>query len=170
VTVLVCGDRNWTDNALIREVLEKLPRNEVLIHGDARGADKIGGKVAESLGLIVKAYPADWSQFGNGAGPIRNQAMLDVLLDHQRRGRPVAVHAFHDDIPSSKGTADMVRRSVAAGVEVEVHSHTTGTERRSAGNEGAIRGRLETLWTTIETCHEKERVAMREIRELEGRL
>lgn len=45
-----------------------------------------------------------------GAGPLRNQAMLEA--------EPHAVIAFTRDLSTSRGTADMVRRARAAGVRV----------------------------------------------------
>jgi hypothetical protein len=49
---------------------------------------------------------AEWKKYGPAAGPIRNQRMLDW--------GPDLVVAFS----GGKGTADMVRRARAAGVEV----------------------------------------------------
>jgi hypothetical protein len=51
--------------------------------------------------------PADWKAHGRAAGPIRNQRMID---EH----RPELVVAA----PGGRGTADMVRRARAAGIEV----------------------------------------------------
>ena len=107
--VLVCGDRNWTDEGAIRATLIKLGATEV-IHGACRGADRLGAAAAISLGLGVTAYPAMWNLYGKGAGPIRNQEMLND-------GKPDIVAAFHNNITSSRGTRDMIRRSKAAGVE-----------------------------------------------------
>lgn len=52
-------------------------------------------------------FPANWKSHGKGAGPIRNQKMID-------EGKPDLVLAF----PGGRGTADMVRRAKAAGVRV----------------------------------------------------
>ena len=96
--------------------LRALPPDAVVVHGDCRGADKMAGHVAKELGLKVEAYPADWSQ-GRKAGPMRNKAMLQRILEGDG---PRKVIAFHRDIANSKGTADMVKRAKAAGVTVEV--------------------------------------------------
>lgn len=81
---------------------------DVLIHGDCRGADHLSELVALELGMVPKAYPADWETHGKKAGPIRNRQMLrenpDIAL----------VLAFHDDLRRSKGTADMVRAAIKA--------------------------------------------------------
>lgn len=55
----------------------------------------------------VRAFPADWHRDGKAAGPIRNRRML-------LEGMPDLVVAF----PGGRGTADMVRRARAAGIEV----------------------------------------------------
>lgn len=113
--ILICGDRNWTDKQRIKEVLRKHlshlsdPNEALIIHGAARGADSLGGKVAAELGCRVKTYPALWTRYGKGAGPIRNQHMLDC--EH-----PDLCLAFHSNISESKGTADMLRRCRKAGV------------------------------------------------------
>lgn len=60
-------------------------------------------------GLETESYPADWANFGKAAGPLRNQRMLD-------EGKPDLVVAFTNDLASSRGTRDMVRRAQAAGI------------------------------------------------------
>lgn len=100
---LICGGRDFADQALMDKALRSLilhPEDAVIIHGDARGADRLGAAWGIVHGAQVEAYPADWDRYKNAAGPIRNQAMLDV-------GKPDVVIAF----PGGKGTADMVRRA-----------------------------------------------------------
>lgn len=112
VRVIVCGSRNWTNRDVIRRELQALPAHAIVVHGNCRGADRIAGRIALSLGLITEPYPADWTKHGKAAGPIRNQQMLDTGVD--------LVLAFHDDLESSKGTKDMATRARAAGVPVQV--------------------------------------------------
>lgn len=50
---------------------------------------------------------ADWKTHGRAAGPIRNQRMIDEW-------KPTLVIAF----AGGRGTADMIRRAKAAGIEV----------------------------------------------------
>lgn len=86
-----------------------------LVHGGARGADRLADLWGRQNGAVIAraVYPADW--FPNGrsggldrsAGVRRNQKMLDAE-------KPDRVIAF----PGGKGTADMVTRARAAGVEV----------------------------------------------------
>jgi len=111
--VLVCGDRNWTDEETIRKELSRLPKGSAIIHGASRGADGIAGRVAIELRFGVMAFPADWQKFGKAAGPIRNRRMLI-------EGRPELVLAFHNDISRSKGTKDTVEQARALGIPVKV--------------------------------------------------
>lgn len=86
-------------------------RPVAVIHGDARGADRLAGAVAEAAGVPIEKYPADWDKHGRGAGPIRNQRMLDDA-------KPDVVLAM----PGGRGTADMIRRAQRAGVRVVLAS------------------------------------------------
>lgn len=114
-TVLVCGGRDYSDQISMWQVLEALHKEfnfTRLIHGAARGADRLSGEWARQAGVPVTTFLADWAKHGKRAGPIRNQQMLT-------EGKPYMVVAF----PGGVGTADMVRRSKAAGlnvVEVEI--------------------------------------------------
>jgi hypothetical protein len=111
--ILVCGDRNWCNMSIIERELKKFPSDTVVIHGAAKGADTLGGFVADKLGFKVLVFPAKWGIYGKGAGPIRNQKMLD-------EGKPDLVLAFHENIDESKGTRDMVHRARGAGVKVVI--------------------------------------------------
>ena len=111
--VLVCGDRHWTNEEVIRRELRSLTAPSVVIHGCARGADTIAGRVAKELGVTVEEYPAQWSLHGRAAGPIRNRQMLE-------QGKPDLVLAFHGDLAKSKGTKNMIEQASKAGVAVRI--------------------------------------------------
>jgi hypothetical protein len=117
--VLVCGDRHWTNREAIRRVLQGLIERgyDDLIHGGAKGVDTLAGEVwkydlKQSEPWVFKA---EWSLYGRAAGPIRNQRMLD-------EGKPDLVVAFHNDLPKSKGTKDMVKRAQKADVPVLLYN------------------------------------------------
>ena len=110
--VLMCGSRDWIDPEPIRKAFER-HQVTVCIHGGARGADTLAGREAALRGIPVAAFRAEWERYGRGAGPIRNQRMVD-------EGAPELVIAFHSDIEESRGTADMVRRAIQAGIPTEV--------------------------------------------------
>ena len=109
--ILICGDRDWTDDATISTFLHSWPKDTVIIHGDCRGADSIAGKIAKEIGLIVEAYPAQWTKYHEEAGPIRNAQMLD-------EGKPDMVVYFHHNLAESKGTKNMVMQANYANIRV----------------------------------------------------
>lgn len=106
--VLVCGGRDYKNVERITAVLKHLHPSVTIIHGAAKGADTLAGGVAATQGLLVEAYPANWSAYGMAAGAMRNQQMLDTGVD--------LVIAF----PGGKGTADMTTRARDADVPVLV--------------------------------------------------
>jgi hypothetical protein len=124
--VLVCGGRDFADAEWMSRVLgafHKALPIEVIIHGDARGADRMAGQWAKRQGIPVEVYPADWQRHGRAAGAIRNQQMLD-------EGKPDHVFAF----AGGRGTADMLRRAKAANLSWSHHSRDAiATEARRAG-------------------------------------
>lgn len=107
--VLVCGGRDYADELSFDLAMDALylPRDTVIIHGAAKGADTLANSYASANGMAVDMFRADWANYGPGAGPVRNQRMID-------EGKPDLVIAF----PGGRGTADMVRRAKAAGVSV----------------------------------------------------
>jgi hypothetical protein len=110
ITILVCGDRNWTNEQVIRETLGKFkhPKSVHVVHGAARGADEIGGRVAKELGMTVTEVPAEWNKFGRAAGVFRNRKMFDEF-------HPEAIFAFHSNLAESKGTKNMVEYARSKG-------------------------------------------------------
>lgn len=117
--VLICGSRGWEDPAPINALLAGLDvlsegssEPLVVIHGDARGADRLAGSLAKRWGAEVVIEPADWDTHGRAAGPIRNQKMLD---EH----KPDVVYAFRSN-GKSNGTDDMCNRARNSGVPTYV--------------------------------------------------
>lgn len=114
--ILICGDRDWTASDPINTLLGLCPPDTVVIHGAARGADRIAGRLAAAHGFTVDPYPAEWAKYGPRAGPIRNSLMLT-------EGKPDEAHAFHNNIDASQGTKDMVEKARKAGVLTIVHTY-----------------------------------------------
>lgn len=112
--VLFCGDRHWTAYKVIADVMAAL-RPEVVIEGEARGADSMAADAADYFGIPVLRFPADWEKHGRAAGPIRNKQMLV-------EGRPDLVIAFHDDIATSKGTRNMVKQAEKKKIPVTIYN------------------------------------------------
>ena len=107
--VLFCGDRNWDNEAPIRTALLELLPDTIIIHGGARGADKIAGRIAKEMGFTVVEVPANWEKYGKAAGSIRNREMLSL--------GPELVFAFHKNINESKGTKHMLKIAKDAGID-----------------------------------------------------
>lgn len=80
---------------------------ECVIHGDAKGADRMAGEWAEMHCIPVTKFPASWNLHKRAAGPIRNEKML-------KEGKPDLVIAF----PGGNGTKHMVKISKEADVKV----------------------------------------------------
>lgn len=111
--VLVCGGRDFMDRGAMSKALMPYrpkitePSEHILIVGGASGADALAEEWADVWGMRKRVFAADWKLHGRAAGPIRNQRMID-------EGKPDVVIAFK----GGRGTADMVRRAVAAGIPV----------------------------------------------------
>lgn len=144
--VVVCGSRSYTDPepierrlGALRAECEAAGRTLVVVHGAAKGVDRLAHAWALKAGVEAIPVPANWTAdclpscrpghrrltrdpFFQGAttcpaqGNYRNQRMLD---DHG----PIELALAFTDKPLAKstGTADMVRRAIAAGVAYELH-------------------------------------------------
>jgi hypothetical protein len=109
--VLVCGSREWVEQAPIERELRKLPPGTIIVHGACRGADNIAGYVAKQLGFEVRAYPVsneEWKKFGPAAGYLRNAKMLAEEHPDKTGVYVDLVLAFHRDPSLGKGTRNMV--------------------------------------------------------------
>lgn len=105
--LLVTGSRAWTDGELLYAILDEVTRewDEVfLVVGDARGADTTALAWAKDRGHHGKVFKARWESEGKGAGPLRNQRMIDANHDIQ------AAVAFFQTGEKNAGTKDCVRR------------------------------------------------------------
>jgi len=114
--VLVCGGRDYDDEPVFDRIMDSFLsvfRDEhphtrlVIVHGGARGADRLAGMWAKSRGVPVVVCPADWDAHGKSAGIIRNVEMLKKWI-------PAVVIAF----PGGRGTAHMMMIARKAGVYV----------------------------------------------------
>lgn len=116
--VLVTGSRDWRDEPMVLEALQKVGVT-MLIHGAARGADIIAARAARTLGLpedAIRGYPADWAMYGRAAGGIRNSQMI---REEHLPSNPIDI-CIAFPLPTSIGTHDMMRKALAAGIHVWV--------------------------------------------------
>lgn len=108
--VLVCGGRDFNNVAFILTRLDQFHAERMvteIITGGCRGVDAIALDWARTKpGIKRYVCKAEWGKYGSAAGPKRNARMLEW--------KPDIVIAF----PGGAGTADMVGKARAAGVEV----------------------------------------------------
>lgn len=107
--ICVCGGRNYAEYKVLSKVLNEARQiygTFTLVHGDARGADTMAKNWAISHEVEYIAYPAQWDEFGNAAGYIRNRQMLEQGFD--------LLIAF----PGGRGTANMISITNQAGIPV----------------------------------------------------
>lgn len=102
--LVITGSRDWTNRPFLYGILDRIydvRPFDVLIHGDARGVDRMGRDWAIENGIAVMKFPANWTKHGKSAGPIRNGEMIE-------KGHPTIAAAF--PLNDSIGTWDMVRK------------------------------------------------------------
>lgn len=113
--ILITGSRDWPSPWVIRHALLDVwwyhwggPKDTVLVHGAARGADAIAAGIWKGAGLKDDPHPADWNQYGKRAGTLRNEEMV-------RLGADICL-AF--PMPQSIGTYHCMRIAREAGIPV----------------------------------------------------
>lgn len=137
IRILVTGSRLWSDVPLLTSSLDAAaaghdrvtlihgrcdPRNAVgdrvpwdhaLAHpedGPYLGADWHAHQNAQLRGWSVEEYAANWSMYGNAAGGIRNQHMVNL--------RPAPDVLVAAPLGGSPGTRDCMARARKAGIRV----------------------------------------------------
>lgn len=109
--ILICGGREYNDSATFEQVMKYLKQwfaqDFCIIHGQARGADRLAAAWAFFEGCPMIVMPANWEYYGKAAGHIRNSWMLKYAL-------PDLVVAF----PGGRGTENMIRQARCANIDV----------------------------------------------------
>lgn len=108
--IVIAGSRTITDIAALQFAIDRsdFPITEV-VSGCARGVDTLGEQWANSEGVPVSYWPANWARFGRAAGKYRNSEMA-AYADG-------AIVLWDGD---SRGTLDMIDRMRRCGKPVEV--------------------------------------------------
>ena len=107
--LLVTGGRDFRDHDFLFTTLDRLHAEHhftLLIHGDARGTDRLASEWAEERDIQVLVCPADRKRHGRAASVKRNRQMLAE--------KPDLVVAF----PGDSDTRHMVIIADEAGVKV----------------------------------------------------
>lgn len=118
--VIVCGGRDYYDSVTFFREMDRIHAERkltLIIEGGQRTRDEYRGIIggadywaymwACSRKVLHVREDAEWLKYGKGAGPRRNQTMIEK---HQ----PDAVIAFK----GRAGTQDMIRRAYECGLEV----------------------------------------------------
>ncbi len=101
---LFSGSRDFHDYQVFQKCLNDknivLTFSDKVIVGDAKGLDSMVREYCEKHSIPYQVFKADWNKYGNSAGPIRNQAMIDSIPQESKN----AVRGLFFIHPSSKGT------------------------------------------------------------------
>lgn len=108
--IIVCGTRSWSNRQRIADRLSYAPPDATIVHGAAKGADRIAEQEAQKLGLLIERHPHADYPGGKNAPHVRNQAMAEL-------GAAQCI-AFWDG--RSTGTLSMMEKAVRAGIPVDV--------------------------------------------------
>lgn len=109
--ILICGGRDFNDKRIFNtqmNCLDEIYKITEICEGGAKGADTLARDWALANEIACATYHANWSLYGQAAGPIRNQQMLDSF-------KPDLVVAF----PGGRGTAHMVSIAKKAHIRVQ---------------------------------------------------
>ncbi len=118
--ILITGSRSWTNHDRIRAVLayhRKAFPDATLVHGAARGADRIAADIWTGWGLPTEAHPVtavDWRERPGRAGHDRNAHMVTL-------GAQICLAFIRDGSP---GASDCAARAEHAGIPTYRHRET----------------------------------------------
>ena len=120
--VIIAGSRDFNDYKLLKksaiEIITKktmLPDLTRIISGGARGADTLGERFANEMGLEISRFIPDWDGLGKRAGYVRNAEMAKFAVEDNSYG---VLIAFWDG--KSRGTKHMIDLAKRYGLEVHV--------------------------------------------------
>lgn len=108
--VIIAGSRNGNDySALLAAIQESKFDITTVVSGCARGVDTMGEHYAETMGIPVVRYPAQWDVHGKAAGPRRNRQMAE--------NAEALIALLY---PGSRGTLNMIETAKKLGLQVYV--------------------------------------------------
>ena len=127
IKVIIAGLRNFYDYDIVEDTVVSyfmsrgiLKENVEIISGGARGADSLGEQLADSYGLKLTVFPAQWNTYGKTAGMIRNKEMADYAIKDSDKA---ILFAFWDG--QSRGTKGMIDIAKRCGMEMIVNEFNT---------------------------------------------
>ncbi len=108
----IVGSRDWSDLSLVRDFIDSLPMESIVVSGGARGVDTHAEFYARKTGRTVLVFPARWDS-EEDAGPKRNERMARFVASVGGM-----VLAFHKD--DSPGTRNMLNWCRSLGIPYTV--------------------------------------------------
>lgn len=112
----IVGSRYWPTDFLIDALVSRLPKDVVVVSGEAPGVDTWAKFAADRYGLAYDGFPAAWDKYRpkdltkkNPAGIIRNAEMLATVDE---------IVAFH--YGNSPGTANAIKVARARNIPLTV--------------------------------------------------
>ena len=101
---------DWAGDQIATALLQATAGRPValLLHGGARGGDRLIDHAARSLAWPVEVIPAEWGRYGRAAGPLRNGLMLRRALE---QAAPSQASVLVVTFPGAAGTASLVRQA-----------------------------------------------------------
>lgn len=119
---IIAGSRNITDRKVLVEAIISAKFSGIkiteVVSGGAKGVDALGERYAKALSIPCKVFPADWNQYRNAAGPIRNRQMAEYA------DALIAIWDGH-----SRGTKNMIEEAKKRNLLVHIHLVGTGPEK-----------------------------------------
>lgn len=112
VRIIIAGSRTFNDYDFLAATMDRLTHNMpdvVVVHGGARGADRLGGIWASRRDFRTRLWLPEWDRLGRGAGFARNVQMAEDAD---------ALVAFWDG--ASKGTGHMITTARGHGLRVQI--------------------------------------------------
>ena len=120
--VIIAGSRDFNDYDLLKksaiDIFNKktmLPDLSRIVSGGARGADTLGERFANEMGLEITRFIPDWDGLGKRAGYVRNAEMAKYSVEDYNDGMLIA---FWDG--KSRGTKHMIDLANKHGLEVHI--------------------------------------------------
>ena len=116
--ILATGSREFDDQEVIDRTLSFV-KPDLIIHGSARGADRMVQYWADRSGVETIPRPVTqyyYDTFGRGRGPnVRNQEMVYELSWYRAEGEDTAVVAFPLPGQLTGGTINTIDMALEAG-------------------------------------------------------
>ena len=110
---IIAGSRDIEDYEIIEDaIIESGFKISTIVSGGARGVDLAGERYAAENNLKIDRYDAEWNQYGNSAGIIRNKKMAE---------NSDGLIAIWDG--KSKGTKHMIETARKHGVLMELNAN-----------------------------------------------